>query len=160
MNAHYSYQLFPYIVTIFMETIKGLRSKHFKVEPSSVNQGRPFFCSSRTYTQMVIISSRITIWSTAQSWHKKERRGSQLVANSSGFSRYISNQEFWHELQEYIRREVKPTLKADLIAGIKEFWETETVEKHLMTVIPAVVECQGAATGYWLHTLQAQTILL
>ena len=149
---------FPYILSIFMETIKGQRSKNVKVDPSSVHQGQPFFCSSRTYIQMVIISSRIAIWSTAQSFHKKERGGSQLVANSSGFSRYKSNRQFWHELQEYIRREVKPTLKADLIAGIKEFWETETVEKHLKTFIPVVVECQGAATGYWLHTLHAQTI--
>ena len=63
-------------------------------------------------------------------------------------------ENLWHELKEYIRQEVKPTSKAELIAGIKAFWETVTVEKcqkyigHLKKVIPAVVECKGAATGY------------
>ena len=56
-----------------------------------------------------------------------------------------------HELKEYIMQEVKPTSKAELIAGINE---TVTVEKcqkyigHLKKVIPAVAECKGAATGY------------
>ena len=35
----------------------------------------------------------------------------------------------WHELKEYIRREVKCTSKAELIAGIKAFWETVTVKE-------------------------------
>ena len=48
----------------------------------------------------------------------------------------------------------KPTSIAELIAGIKAFWETVTMEKcqkyigHLKKVIPTVVECKGAATGY------------
>ena len=60
----------------------------------------------------------------------------------------------WHELKEYIRKEVKPTSKDALIAGIKAFWETVMVEKcrkyigHLRKVIPAVVESEGTATGY------------
>ena len=51
-------------------------------------------------------------------------------------------ENMWHELKEYIRREVKPTSKAELIHGIKAFWETVTVEKcqkyigHLKKVIP------------------------
>ena len=63
-------------------------------------------------------------------------------------------ENMWHELKEYIRREVKPTSKSELISGIKAFWETVTVEKcqkyigHLKKVIPAVIECKGAATGY------------
>ena len=30
----------------------------------------------------------------------------------------------WHQLKEYIRREVKPTTKAELVEGIKRFWKT------------------------------------
>ena len=60
----------------------------------------------------------------------------------------------WHELKEYIRREVKPKTKADLIAGIKEFWGTVDTQKcqkyigHLKKVIPKVIEVQGVASGY------------
>ena len=35
----------------------------------------------------------------------------------------------WHELKEYIHREVKPKTKAELIDGIKAFWATVTVKK-------------------------------
>lgn len=38
-------------------------------------------------------------------------------------------ENLWHELKEYIRREVKPTAKAQLIVGIKKFWITVTVGK-------------------------------
>ena len=60
----------------------------------------------------------------------------------------------WHELKEFIYREVKPKTKGELIEGIKCFWETVTVEKctkyvrHLKKVIPRVIELQGDATGY------------
>ena len=63
-------------------------------------------------------------------------------------------ENMWHELKEYIRREVKPTTKQQLIDGILAFWETVTVEKckkyigHLKKVIPRVIELEGAATGY------------
>ena len=63
-------------------------------------------------------------------------------------------ENMWHELKEYIRREVKPKTKQELIDGIVSFWETVTVEKcckyinHLKKVIPRVIELQGAATGY------------
>ena len=33
-------------------------------------------------------------------------------------------ENLWHELKEYIRREVKPTSKEQLILGIKEFLKT------------------------------------
>lgn len=33
-------------------------------------------------------------------------------------------ENLWHELKEYIRREVKPQCKDDLIDGIKQFWKT------------------------------------
>ena len=63
-------------------------------------------------------------------------------------------ENMWHELKEFIRREVKPTTKQQLIDGILAFWETVTVEKcnkyinHLKKVVPRVIELEGAATGY------------
>jgi len=60
----------------------------------------------------------------------------------------------WHELKEYIRREVKPKTKDELVDGIKEFWGSVSGEKcrkyirHLHKVVPRVIEVQGAATGY------------
>lgn len=60
----------------------------------------------------------------------------------------------WHELKEYVRREVKPTSKDELVAGIIKFWSTVTREKcrkyirHLHKVIPRVIAVSGAATGY------------
>ena len=63
-------------------------------------------------------------------------------------------ENLWHELKEYIRREKKPKTKQELIDGIKEFWATVTADKcqryigHLKKVIPAVIECEGSATGY------------
>ena len=38
-------------------------------------------------------------------------------------------ENMWHELKEYLRREVKPMSKDELINGIHEFWSTVTVEK-------------------------------
>ena len=63
-------------------------------------------------------------------------------------------ENLWHELKEYIRREVKPMIKADLITGIKAFWGTVDTPKcqkyigHLRKVIPKVIEVQGAPSGY------------
>ena len=54
----------------------------------------------------------------------------------------------------YIRREVKPHTKQELVDGIKEFWATVTVDKciryinHLSKVVPKLIELGGAATGY------------
>ena len=33
-------------------------------------------------------------------------------------------ENLWHELKEYVRREVKPTTKDQLVQGIVDFWET------------------------------------
>ena len=33
-------------------------------------------------------------------------------------------ENMWHELKEYIRREVKPQTKEQVINGIEEFWRT------------------------------------
>lgn len=63
-------------------------------------------------------------------------------------------ENLWHELKEYIRREVKPKTKDELIDGIIEFWSTVDKDKcmkyirHLTKVIPKVIEVNGAATGY------------
>ena len=63
-------------------------------------------------------------------------------------------ENLWHELKEYIRREVKPTRQEELVNGIKNFWETVDLAKctkyikHLRKVIPKIIELKGAATGY------------
>ena len=63
-------------------------------------------------------------------------------------------ENLWHEMKEYIRREVKPHTKDELVTGIKEFWSTVDVQKctkyigHLKKVLPKVIELRGAATGY------------
>ena len=63
-------------------------------------------------------------------------------------------ENLWHELKEYIRREIKPKMKDELVQGIVKFWDTVTIEKcnryinHLKKVIPRVIELEGDATGY------------
>ena len=63
-------------------------------------------------------------------------------------------ENLWHELKDYLRREVKPTTKQQLVDGILSFWQTVTVDKcrryigHLQKVIPRIVEVEGDATGY------------
>lgn len=60
----------------------------------------------------------------------------------------------WHEMKEYLRREIKPTTKQQLIDGIHSFWRTVDVAKctkyirHLRRVLPRMIEVQGAATGF------------
>ena len=59
----------------------------------------------------------------------------------------------WHELKEYLRREIKPTNKSELIEGISQFWLTMDAHKclryigHLRKVIPRVLEVNGNATA-------------
>ncbi len=63
-------------------------------------------------------------------------------------------ENLWHELNEFIRREVKPKSKAELVDGIVRFWDAVNEAKcrkyigHLRKVIPKVIELNGAATGY------------
>ena len=63
-------------------------------------------------------------------------------------------ENLWHELKEFIRREVKPRNKQELIAGIARFWETVNIAKckkyisHLRKVVLKIIECNGQATGY------------
>ena len=63
-------------------------------------------------------------------------------------------ENLWHELEEYIRREIKPKTKEELIDGIQQFWGTVDQAKcnkyigYLQNVIPKVIELEGSATGY------------
>ena len=63
-------------------------------------------------------------------------------------------ENLWHELKEYIRREIKPKVKQELVEGILKFWTTVDVAKcnkyitHIDKVIPKVIELNGCATGY------------
>jgi len=62
-------------------------------------------------------------------------------------------ENLWHEMKEYMRREVKPKNKQELIDGIKVFWKTVTPQvcakyiRHLKKVIPKAIELIGNATG-------------
>lgn len=38
-------------------------------------------------------------------------------------------ENLWHELKEYIKREVKPSNKKELVDGLYAFWETVSVAK-------------------------------
>lgn len=63
-------------------------------------------------------------------------------------------ENLWHELKEFIRRDVKPQTKEQLMDGIEQFWQTVDVAKcqkyigHLRKVVPKVIELNGEATGY------------
>lgn len=66
----------------------------------------------------------------------------------------IPIENLWHELKEFVRHEVKPRTKQQLVDGIKAFWATVHVAKctryirHLRKVLPAVIEMNGEPTGY------------
>ncbi len=38
-------------------------------------------------------------------------------------------ENLWHELKEFLRREIKPKTKQELIDGIQTFWKTVTIAK-------------------------------
>ena len=63
-------------------------------------------------------------------------------------------ENLWHELKEFLRREVNPRNEEQLVGGIEEFWETVDRAKciryvnHLKKVLPRIVECGGGPTGY------------
>ena len=54
-------------------------------------------------------------------------------------------ENLWHELKEYMRREVKPQNKAELVKGITDFWNTVDKYKcrkyirHLRKVLPKII---------------------
>lgn len=55
-------------------------------------------------------------------------------------------ENMWHELKEYMRREIKPRTKDELMSGIEEFWNTVDRKKcqkyirHLRKVLPRAIE--------------------
>ena len=65
-------------------------------------------------------------------------------------------ENLWHELKEYICREIKPKRKEELVEGIItcKFWGTVDVNKcnkyirHIFKVILKVIELNGEPTGY------------
>ena len=56
--------------------------------------------------------------------------------------------------QEFIRREVKPRTKDELVNGILQLWSTVAPEKcqryisHLNKVILEIIRVEGEATGF------------
>ncbi len=56
--------------------------------------------------------------------------------------------------KEYLRREVKPHNKDELVEGIISFWPTVTIDKcrlyinDLRRVIPRIIELKGDPTGF------------
>ena len=60
----------------------------------------------------------------------------------------------WHELKEFMRREVKPRNKSELVDGILSFLQNMDKAKcqkyicHLRKVWPKIIELNGAATGH------------
>ena len=58
-------------------------------------------------------------------------------------------ENLWHELKEFIRREVKPINKQELVDGIYRFRETLTIDiLGNSEKLPKVVERSGDPTGY------------
>ena len=63
-------------------------------------------------------------------------------------------ENLWHEMKDYLRRNIKPKNKQELVDGITTFWATVTEHKctkyieHLKKVIPRVIEQGGGPTGY------------
>ena len=63
-------------------------------------------------------------------------------------------ENLWHELKDFMQREIKTKCNQELVDGITAFWRTVDKEKcskyirHLRKVIPKVIELHGVATGY------------
>ncbi len=63
-------------------------------------------------------------------------------------------ENLWNEKKDFMRREVKPKTKNELVEGIKMLWQTVDINKcdkyirHLRKVLPRIIELNGAATGY------------
>ena len=59
-------------------------------------------------------------------------------------------ENLWHEAKEYLRREIKPRTKQELMDGIVKFWETVTISKcrKYINHLHKVIELNGEATGY------------
>ena len=59
-------------------------------------------------------------------------------------------ENLWHELKEFIKREVKPRKKEVFVEGILQFWKTvdtlkcEKYIRYLINVILLTIELKGA----------------
>ena len=68
-------------------------------------------------------------------------------------------ENLWHELKEFIRREVKPRNKQELIAGIARFWETVNIAKckkyigHLRKVVQRLLSVMDKLQVISLHPM-------
>ena len=68
-------------------------------------------------------------------------------------------ENLWHELKEFIRREVKPRNKQELIAGITRFWETVNIAKckkyigHLRKVVQRLLSVMDKLQVISLHPM-------
>jgi len=63
-------------------------------------------------------------------------------------------ENLWGTMKWYLRKNVKPKTKEELIQGIKQFWSLATPQmctryiRHIDKVVPVVVARRGAASGY------------
>ena len=63
-------------------------------------------------------------------------------------------ENLWHEMKDYLCKNIKPTNKQELIDGITTFWVTVNEHKcskyigYLKKVIPKIIEQGGGPTGY------------
>ena len=94
-------------------------------------------------------------------WHTS--RNTQRFIEDNGITYYptpAQSPDFnpielvWNDLKDFIRTEVQPVNKAELIAGIHVFWQrVVTVEycnskiDHLKTVLPRAIQLSGKPTG-------------
>ena len=62
-------------------------------------------------------------------------------------------ENLWQELKAFLKKEIKPHTKEELVEGIQQFWNGVTVEKcahcirQLRKVIPRVIAESGGATA-------------
>ena len=127
----------------------------------------PLFCSILQQTLLPFLNRKFPPPNTHRFMQdndpKHTSRAAQQFYNSAGINWWRTPPEspdmnpienLWHELKEFIRREVKPRNKEQLVDGIRRFWDTVDKNKclryigHLNKVLPAVVEKRGDATGY------------
>lgn len=60
----------------------------------------------------------------------------------------------WAELKNYLRKQVKPSSKRELVDGIIKFWNTVCIAKcnkyidHVFKVLPIVIQRGGRASGH------------